>query len=281
MTDRASWHLQPGDAVAGGRRVVRQLGGGKRTEVVLARGEDPSDLVVVKLLRPSATGVAARALLAEGELLGRLDHPLFPRLLELREDRGALQLVLEHVPGPRLSTAVRRTGPLGAADAARLVLELADGLASLHRAGAVHLDVKPSNTILSSRSRLLDLGVARSLADAAAVRGLVGSHRFQSPEQHDPASFGGLSPATDVWGVGVTVATALRGSSPFGPLRDERDVRRRLAPDDVRRLELPAEVPAVLERLVRDAMAWEPAARPAMPELVDRARAVDDELSGE
>lgn len=274
MTDRASWQLAPGDVVAGGRRVVRLLGGGKRTEVVLAQGGRAGELVVVKLLRPGAPRAAARALRFEGELLARLDHALFPRLVEVRGAPEPPQLVLEHVPGPRLSTALRRAGPLPAGEAALLAAELAEGLVALHDAGAVHLDVKPSNTIRSGRTRLLDLGVARSTADAAAVRGTVGSHRFQSPEQHDPAGFGGLSPATDVWGVGVTVATALRGRSPFGPLRDDEDLRRRLVPDDVAGVELPDDVPPALVALVRDAMAWEPADRPGMDVLADRARAL-------
>lgn len=271
MIDRPSWRLAPGDAVAGGRRVVRPLGGGKRTEVVLARGE-AGDLVVVKLLRPGAPPAAARALRFEGDLLARLEHPLFPRLVEVRDAPEPPQLVLEHVPGPRLSTALRRTGPLPGGEAARLAAELADGLVALHDAGAVHLDVKPSNTIRSGRTRLLDLGVARATADAAAVRGTVGSHRFQSPEQHDPAGFGGLSPATDVWGVGVTVATALRGRSPFGALRDEAARRRPLGPDDVAHVELPDDVPPALAGLVRDAMAWSPADRPGMDVVAARAR---------
>lgn len=272
MTDRASWQLEPGDPLAGGRRVVRFLGGGKRTEVVLARDDATGATVVVKLLRPDATPAAARALVAEGELLARLEHPLFPRLIEAPEESVPQQLVLEHVPGPRLSTALRRRGPMAAREVADLMAALAEGLTALHVAGAVHLDVKPSNTILSRRQRLIDLGVARSLRDARAVRGLVGSHRFQSPEQHDPAGFGGLGPASDVWGVGVTAATALRGSSPFGPLRSTDDQRRPLTPDDVAALELRSGAPVELDRLVRDAMAWEPADRPGMAELAIRAR---------
>lgn len=274
MAEHPSWDLRPGDVVAGRHRVVRRLGGGKRTEVLLARPDRGAELVVVKLLRPGAPDAARRALLAEGELLGRLDHPLFPRLVAVAPDADAPAIVLEHVAGPRLSTALRRTGPLPAREAAELVVALGEGLAALAAGGAVHLDVKPSNTILSSRPRLVDLGIARSVAAASAVRGIVGSHRFQAPEQHDPEAFGGLGPAADVWGIGVTAATALRGRSPFGPLRDAQDRRRRLTPADAAGLELPATVPAALDGLLREAMAWQPVDRPSAVEVAARARRI-------
>ena len=278
MSDHPSWHLEPGDVVAG-RRVVRRLGGGKRTEVLLAREEPGTELVVVKLLRPGASGAAARALAAEAELLGRVTHVLFPRLVELvDDDAGRLALVIEHVPGTRLSSRLRRTGELPAPAAAALAASLADGLAALAAGGHVHLDVKPANTILSSRPRLVDLGIARSLAAAADVRGRVGSHRFQAPEQHDPEGFGGLGPATDVWGIGVTVATALRGRSPWGALRDDDGRRRMLTRDDVGTLALPGGVPAPLDRLVREMMAWDPGARPPAVAVAARARRLSEEL---
>lgn len=280
LSERTSWHLRAGDVVAGHRRVVGPLGGGKRTEVVLARDDGTGELVVVKLVRPGASAAAGRAVVAEGALLGRLDHPLFPRLVEVRDSPAEpLALVLEHVPGPRLSTALRRSGRSSAGDAARLAAALADGLAALAGTGVVHLDVKPSNTLLSPRPRLVDLGVARSIAAAARVRAKVGSHRFQSPEQHDPEAFGGLTPAADVWGIGVTVATALRGSSPFGPLRDADDERRRLTPEDVSRFELPGDAPVPLAALVRAAMAWDPGDRPTAGEVGAAARRLVAELT--
>lgn len=280
MSEHASWHLDPGDAVAGRRRVVRRLGGGKRTEVLLARDEATAELVVVKLLRPGASVAARRALAAEGELLGGLQHPLFPRLLEHHEGGdGTSALVLEHVDGVRLSSRLRRSGGLAAPAAARLAASLADGLAALAGAGHVHLDVKPANTILSSRPRLVDLGIARSVVAAAAVRGRVGSHRFQAPEQHHPERFGGLGPATDVWGVGVTVATALRGRSPWGALRDGDDRRRTLTPADVATFTLPDGVPPPLAGLVRRAMAWHPEERPAAAEVAAEARRLVAELA--
>jgi serine/threonine protein kinase len=274
VTDRPSWELVPGASVAGDRRVVRTLGGGKRTEVLLIEDWAGNGLAVAKLLRPGAGAGAHDALVAEGRLLARLEHPLFPRLLEARIDEEPACLVLEHVPGDRLSVALRRQGPMPPEAVVELVVELADGIASLAALDHVHLDVKPANTIRSVRPRLTDVGVARTLAEAARVRGTVGSHRFQSPEQHHPARFGGLTAAADVWGIGVTAATALRGRSPWGPLTDAAGERRKLTEADVGRVELPARTPASLVELVRAAMAWEPGDRPPAAELAARVRSL-------
>lgn len=274
MTTRPAWDLAAGDVIGAGRTVVRPLGGGKRTEVHLARDDASGRLVVVKVLRPGSGDAARRALRAEADLVADLDHPGFPRLLDVVLDREPVHLVLEHVDGPRLSTHVRQQGPRSGDALVALGRRLADAVAYLHGRGYVHLDVKPSNTILGDPPRIIDLGVARTVAAAARVRGTVGSHRFQSPEQHDPAGFGGLTFQADVWGVGVTLAFAARGSSPFGPLRDERDQRRRLTVRDVDTLELPDTLPPALAATIRAAMAWEPDARPTARELADRLAAL-------
>lgn len=274
MGDHPTWGLEPGDPIGPGRTIVESLGGGKRTEVVLARDENAGELVVVKILRPKSSTGSQRAMRAEAELVGAIDHPVFPRLLDSRLKDEHPHLVLEHVTGPRLSTHIRREGPLDAHRLSALAVELADGLRYLHGEGYVHLDVKPSNTILSESARIIDLGIARTLARAKATTGIVGTHRFQSPEQHHPGEFGGLTPAADVWGIATTILFAAAGSSPFGPLRDENDERRKLTRADVEHVYIPSDLPHPLVDLVRAAMSWDPDDRPTAYDFVHELRGV-------
>jgi serine/threonine protein kinase len=268
--DRSSWGLRAGSVVGRGHRVVRALGGGKRTEVLLATDDGGAGRVVVKVLRPGQSEAALRALAGEAAVVGSLEHATFPRLVAAELDAQPPHIVLEHLDGPRLSTRLRRRGPLPVGEAVELAAGLVDGIRYLHGRGFVHLDVKPSNTILSGWPRIIDLGVARSAAAAARTHGVVGSHRFQSPEQHHVEVFGGLTPRADVWGIAITVLTALRGGSPFGPLRDAHDQRRVLTRDDVAAIALPRHVPAELASVLRDALAWSPQDRPTAAELADR-----------
>lgn len=270
MTDRPSWGLGEGDTIGAGRTIVRALGGGKRTEVFLATDDALRTPVVVKVLRPEQSDVARRALAKEAELVETLKHPVFPRLLEAAIDADPPHIVLENVEGPRLSTLARKHGALDLEQLVSLALQLAGGMHYLHHRGYVHLDVKPSNTIMGATPRIIDLGVARTLERAAEVRGTVGTHRFQSPEQHHPETFGGLTPKADVWGVGITVLFAARGTSPFGPLRDEDDERRKLTEQDVEWLSFPPSMSPALVEIVRDTLRWDPTERPTAAEVHER-----------
>jgi serine/threonine protein kinase len=270
VTHRPSWGLSAGDPIGDGRAVVRVLGGGKRTEVLLATDEERGTPVVVKVLRPGVDGAGRRALAAEAELVGALAYPVFPRLIATELDAEPARIVLEHVEGPRLSTLARKHGPLAEEQLAALAVELVRGICYLHDRGYVHLDIKPSNTIMAAVPRVIDLGVARTIEAASRVRGVVGTHRFQAPEQHHAEPFGGLTPKADVWGVAVTVLFAAQASSPFGPLRDVHGERRPLTEQDVEGLTLPRWLPRGLAAAIGDALAWRPDDRPTAAELVAR-----------
>ena len=88
---------------------------------------------------------------------------------DVGEDEGRLYLVLEYVSGGSLRD--RLDGPLPARTAAALVEKIAGGVAAVHRAGLLHLDLKPSNILLdadpsaawdSISPKVADFGIARA-----------------------------------------------------------------------------------------------------------------------
>jgi eukaryotic-like serine/threonine-protein kinase len=211
-----SWGFDEGDEIAPRRRAVSLLGGGYRYEAWLAWDEHLRSLVVAKLVRPDQTedAVARRTLAREAAMLGRLAHPLLVRSFGSDADGPRPQLVLEFVEGPRLSTLIRRFG-LILEQAVPLALNLCSVLHYLAEEGVVHLDVKPRNIIMAGSPRLIDLSVARHVDELDSLRGPIGTDAYMAPEQCDGDRRAEIGPATDVWGLGVTVHEAFTGELPY------------------------------------------------------------------
>jgi serine/threonine protein kinase len=247
-----SWRLTEGEAFTCDLTVIRRLGGGAAYEAFLAFDERTYTAVVLKAVRPGqvADEITLRGLRREAEMLGRLGHPALVRALRTELDGPRPHLVLEHLDGPRLSTLVRRHGPLSPQQYLPLAIEVAAALHHLHREGVVHLDVKPSNIIMGAPAKLIDVSVARTVEAAAALTYPVGTDSFMAPEQRDPPRTGTPGPAADVWGLGVTLAEAVGGSAdaPYA---------------------LPEQVPAVVADLVRSCLEPDPGERPTPADLVD------------
>jgi serine/threonine protein kinase len=263
-----SWALCEGDTIAGGRHVLRHLGGGRRHEVYLAWDDRLRATVVTKLLRPDLVEDerALTALAAEAGLLDRLAHPSLLRGFGARLDGPCPHLVLEHIEGPRLSTVIRRD-VIALEQLLPLALNVAGVLHYLRAEDVVHLDVKPGNIILGGPPRLIDLSVARPLA-APVPREPVGTDKYMAPEQCDPARFGAIGSPADVWGLGATLHEAIGGEPPFAA-DGRRFPQLRAAPRP-----LPRRTPPALAALVAGCLDPDPAARPLPDELADRIEAL-------
>lgn len=216
MTHQA-WDFSEGDPISDTLTAMRLLGGGERFEAYLAFDDHRYCPVVVKVIRPDqvADEGALRGLRREYRLARSLDHPVLVRAFDLVEDGPRPHLVLEHLDGPRLSSLLRRHGPLLPQQLLPLGIEVASALHYLHREDVVHLDVKPSNIIMGAPPRLIDLSIARPVEAAARLDYTVGTDRYLAPEQADPPSSGVPGPAADVFGLGATLFEAQAGYRPF------------------------------------------------------------------
>ncbi|MFE7838998.1 serine/threonine-protein kinase [Streptomyces sp. NPDC057474] len=120
------------------------------------------------------------------------------------------------IAGISLHDALVSFGPLPLPAVFQLVGCAARALTSIHAAGVIHRDLKPSNILLGSRGPyVIDFGIARA-ADATHLTqsgGLIGTPQYMSPEH---ALGEQVTPATDVFSLGLIAAVAATGRHPYG-----------------------------------------------------------------
>jgi serine/threonine protein kinase len=202
-------------------------------------------------------------------MLSRLAHPVIVRAFDADLDGDRPHVVLEHLDGPRLSSLLRRFGPLSMEQLLPLGLELCSALHYLSTQDVVHLDVKPSNIIMGAPPRLIDLSIARSVEAAARLDHVTGTDAYLAPEQADPPHSGTPGTASDIFGLGVTLYEALTGERPY---RDgSRD--KKAPPEDVwpqlvdAPTPLPRNIPEIVARPILACLDPDPGSRPTAAEL--------------
>ena len=271
------WDLVEGDEIVPGRTVLRLLGGGYRYDAYLAFDEHLHAVVVCKVVRPHLIDDerTLRGLAGEAAMLKNLSHPVILRGFDAVLDGPRPHLVLEHLEGPRLSTLVRRYGPLPAEQLVPLAVQLCSAVHYLTNEGVIHLDIKPSNTIMGAPPRMIDLSVALTADEAHGLRSHVGTDAYMSPEQCDPERLGPVGHAADVWGLGVTLYRAATGELPYSEPNADAEAPEQRWPQLVERaLPLEARIPEAVTEAIMDCLAFEPDARPRPAELSDRLEPV-------
>ncbi|WP_445257526.1 serine/threonine-protein kinase [Nocardioides aurantiacus] len=256
--------VAPGEQVLPGYVVVGLLGHGRRMDTYDALDLDRDCRCVVKVLRADRRDEprVVEATRREGEVLRELAHPHLVRCYEVHDQPPGL--VLEVLGGATLAALVEDE-PLGLADAAGLGLQLVSVLGYLHRHDWLHLDVKPANVVVDAgRVTLIDLSLAGRPGEG---RPGAGTRGYLAPEQ---ARGAGLAPATDVWGLGVTLVEALTTELPHGDEAtwDSRPRRRLLHRRAPRPPRLPAGlVPDGVRDLLLGCLDPDPGARPTLRDV--------------
>ncbi|MGQ0522002.1 MAG: serine/threonine-protein kinase [Actinomycetota bacterium] len=173
-------------------------------------------VVALKRVPRGGPGLAA-ALRSEAEALAALDHPHIVRILDLVPDGDGVAIAMQYAPGGSLEALLRRRGWLSAGEVVAVAAPLADALASAHRRGLVHCDVKPANVLFTSDGEplLCDFGLARRAASPAGGR--PPARPSGTAEYFDPAVAGGRGPdeRSDVYSLGAVCYEMLAGRPPF------------------------------------------------------------------
>ncbi len=230
---------------------------GRGAFAIVRRGVQPGldRDVAVKIIRAEYANRPdfIRRFEAEAHLVARLEHPHIVPLYDYWREPDRACLVFRYLRGGTLEQLLVADGALGRDALARLTRQVGDALAISHRAGIVHRDVKPANVLLDDERNfyLGDFGIAIEQVDAGEIgrRDItVGTPAYASPEQlrREP-----VGPATDVYGLGVTLFEAMTGRLPYGDAASaaelmERQLTEPLPPVTSIRPDLPTAVDELL-----------------------------------
>ncbi len=212
----------------------------------------------------------------EARAAGRLQHSNAVAVTDFGETaEGLVYIVMELLEGKPLRNVLAREAPLDPARAVSLMLQITAAVAAAHEAGIIHRDLKPGNIFIVQRPhaphivKVLDFGIAKLASDttdknfANTLTGtgvMIGTPRYMSPEQCDG---GQLTPASDVYSLGVILYEMLAGQTPFNGATPLALALKHSAEIPRRPRELVPGIPPALEEIVLHALEKSPHERPA------------------
>ena len=210
----------------------------------------PPETLVMKTLRPDAGDDEAVSALAHEEWLARrVVSPGFPQVLS-HPGRAHLYYLMTWHEGATLDTLLGRGHRFACHEVAEIGIRLLKGVATLHRMGIRHRDVKPANLHLDSQGqlRILDMGVAASDGQHFREINNPGTPSYMAPEL-----FAGhtASVSTDLYACGVTLYELLTRRYPYGEVEPFQTPRfGSPAPPTRFRTDTPAWLEAILLKAV-------------------------------
>jgi serine/threonine-protein kinase len=224
--------METGVLFAGRYTIEREIGRGSFGIVYLADDAQSGGRVAIKVLSPEANASEQlrHRLRREAKLAQELKGPHAIRVHEVGEsDDGQLYMAMEFLKGRELTDVLRERGRLPPDEAATVARQVLDALGEAHRLGIIHRDLKPHNIFLCPRAggeefvKVLDFGIAKvagtstggglkETAKLTMAAGVLGTPVYMSPEQCRGEA---LTPASDLYSLGIVLYEALTGKVPF------------------------------------------------------------------
>lgn len=246
-----------------GFRIESRLGAGSIGTVYAAFDEKLARRVAIKVLRPLG-GNAKRMVLEEARKAAALADPAIVTVFSVLDEAEPPGIVMELVNGfPIDQFAVELTFP----QKARLLREVARGLAAAHARQIVHRDLKPQNILVGPdmRPRILDFGLSLAGGEASPGPGsFEGTPLYASPEQARGESLG---PPSDIFSFGSVMFKVLTGRVPFSGenLREVLCAITQTHPPFLREIALG--IPEDLQAICLACLSWDPKDRPSADEI--------------
>ena len=258
----------PGMLIVERYRILALAGRGGMGEVFRADDLVLGQLVALKFLPESITGLMLERFHNEVRMARRISHPNVCRVYDIGEFNNQFFISMEYVDGEDLSSLLRRIGRPPSDTALEIARRICAGLAAAHDKGVLHRDLKPSNIMLDGRGevRIMDFGLAGLAHEIEDVRS--GTPAYMAPEQLAGKE---VTARSDIYALGLVFYELFTGKPLFaGKSHDEiMRVRRETTPQRISTLvgDLHPTVEMVILRCLED----EPENRPSSALIVSAA----------
>jgi eukaryotic-like serine/threonine-protein kinase len=224
--------------------------------------------VAVKVMHPGLgdDNEFAERFVREARAAARLSHPNVVAVYDQGDDAGTVFLAMELIPGHTLRDVIRKESPMSPPRALAMIEPVLSALASAHRAGLVHRDVKPENVLIADdgRVKVADFGLAKAVsADTqhTATGGvLIGTVSYLAPEL---VISGRADARADVYAAGVVLFELLTGTKPHEGETPIQVAYKHVHEDVPAPSSLEPGIPAYVDALVARATARDRELRPA------------------
>ncbi|MEL7497969.1 MAG: serine/threonine-protein kinase [Planctomycetota bacterium] len=238
------------------------LGTGGMSKVYLAEHKISGHLRAIKVL-PSKK-VADKSYLdrfyLEARAAASLNHPNVVRIYDICQEGNTHYMVMEYVKGKDLAEVIDEQGPLQFENAARYIMEAAEGLRHAHERELVHRDIKPANLLLTEKSsvKILDLGLALVNQDDSQSltvlynEKVMGTADYLSPEQ--AVNSHNVDHRADIYSLGCTLYYLLAAHPPFPDGTLAQRIAKHQTEEPQNLAEIRAECPASLIRICNKMM---------------------------
>jgi serine protease Do len=245
-------------------RILESVGRGGMGEVYRAHDPRLDRIVAVKTLSQALTSDDSFIARFEHEArtVAGLSHAGIVPIYDVGQDQGIPFLVMKYIEAGSLADLIKRGDDLPLEQKVGILEQMAAAIDYAHGRGLVHRDVKPANILLGNNveAYLTDFGLVKAEDINLTMPGQVmGTPAYMAPEQIVGEA---ISPATDIYSLGVVAYELLGGRAPFqGSMTSVFDGHVRREPPSL--LELNPALPAAVEAVIRQALAKDPQLRPA------------------
>ena len=215
--------LEIGSVIDGKYKILNVVGKGGMSVVYLAMNERANKQWAIKEARKDGMQsfeVVKQNLVAETDLLKKLNHPHLPSIIDVIDCDDTFLIVMDYIEGNPLSKALETSGAQNQDDVIEWAKQLCDVLGYLHsrKPPIIYRDMKPSNVMLKPDGNvmLIDFGTARefkysSVADTTCL----GTQGYAAPEQF--GGHGQTDARTDIYCLGATMYHLVTGHNPATP----------------------------------------------------------------
>ena len=218
-----------GSVIDGKYEILREIGHGGMSVVYLAMDTHLNKQWAVKEIKKKGSGkndeIIVNSLVAEANLMKRLDHAALPRIVDIIDNGVTIYVVMDYIEGESLDKILNEYGAQPEELVIGWAMQLCDALAYLHaqKPPIIYRDMKPANIMLKPEGniKIIDFGIAReykeqSLADTTVL----GTKGYAPPEQYS----GQTDARSDIFALGMTMHHLLTGIDPrsgeaYAPVR--------------------------------------------------------------